>query len=280
MEFDSQVPPELSQPAPEAAVPPVPPPNSDRAENPPWSGWDLIYIVLVTLGMIVLSLWVVAYIARRVAYPHLPLFTVMNFPMVAFSSQMLAYVVVLGFMFTTATAHTEKGFRAAVSWNWPQRWPIYLLVGIGFCVGLQILARFLPMPKKIPMETFFETPLRAWAIALFGMSFIPLMEELFFRGFLYPVLARRVGMVVAVVLTSLSFTAIHVPQLADPHMPLATSWGAVLIILIIGSALTIIRAVTRSVAAGVLVHMGYNGFTSLLAIIATGGFRHLDRLTQ
>ena len=265
---------------PEAAVPPAPVPQSDNTENPPWSGWDLVYIVLVMVGMVVLSLWVVAYIARRVAYPHLPLFTIMNFPMVAFSSQMLAYVVVLGFMFTTATAHTQKGFRAAVSWNWPQRWPIYLLVGIGFCVGLQLLARFLPMPKKIPMETFFETPFRAWAIALFGMSFIPLMEELVFRGFLYPVLARRVGVAVAVVLTSLSFTAIHMPQLADPHMPLATSWGAVLIILIIGFALTIIRAATRSVAAGVLVHMGYNGFTSLLAIIATGGFRHLEKLTQ
>ncbi|SRR6266498_2101857 len=280
MEFDPQVPQtDLPQIVSEGPAGPAPV-HAPRAENPPWSGWDLIYILLVTMGMIILSLWLVAYITRRVAYPHLPVLTVMNFPMVAFGSQMLAYVFVLGFMFTTATAHEEKSFRAAIRWNWPQRWPIYLLAGVAFCLGLQFLARLLPMPKKIPMEVFFQTPLRAWTIALLGMTFIPIMEELFFRGFLYPVLARRIGVIVAVVLTSLSFTAIHVPQLADPHMPLSDSWGAVLIILVIGFALTIIRAKTKSVAAGVLVHMGYNGFTSLLAIIATGGFRHLERLSQ
>jgi len=280
MEFDPQIP-QVHLPQTASEVPAgLTPIQTPRAENPPWSGWDLIYILLVTMGMIILSLLLVAYVTRRVAYPSLPVLAVMNFPMVAFGAQMLAYVFVLGFMFTTATAHEEKSFRAAIRWNWPQRWPIYLLLGVGFCLGLQLLARFLPMPKKIPMEVFFQTPLRAWTIALMGMTFIPVMEELFFRGFLYPVLVRRVGAVVAVVLTALSFTAIHVPQLADPHMPLSDSWGAVLIILIIGFALTIVRAKTKSVAAGVLVHMSYNGFTSLLAIIATGGFRHLERLTQ
>lgn len=130
------------------------------------------------------------------------------------------------------------------------------------------------------METFFETPLRAWVLSLFGMTFIPLMEELFFRGFLYPVLARRLGLVFAVLLTTIAFASIHVPQLADPHMPLSESWGGVLVIFIIGFALSIIRAVKKSVAAGVLVHMGYNGFTSLLAMLATGGFRHLERITH
>ena len=107
---------------PEAAVPPAPVPQSDNTENPPWSGWDLVYIVLVMVGMVVLSLWVVAYIARRVAYPHLPLFTIMNFPMVAFSSQMLAYVVVLGFMFTTATAHAAMADLLACG-DWVLRRP-------------------------------------------------------------------------------------------------------------------------------------------------------------
>src|SRR5437763_16610954 len=112
------------------------------------------------------------------------------------------------------------------------------------------------------------------------MTFIPVMEELFFRGFLYPVLARRIGVIVAVVLTSLSFTAIHVPQLADPHMPLSDSWGAVLIILLIGFALIIIRAKTKSVAAGVLVRTSFNRCTSLLAIVATGVFLHLEPLAR
>jgi membrane protease YdiL (CAAX protease family) len=63
-------------------------------------------------------------------------------------------------------------------------------------------------------------------------------------------------------------------------MSFASSWGAVVLILIIGTALTIIRARQKSVASSVLMHMGYNGLTSILAIIHTGGFRHLERLSQ
>ena len=130
------------------------------------------------------------------------------------------------------------------------------------------------------MDVFFQTPLRAWVLSIFGMTLVPFIEEMFFRGFLYPVLARRLGLVLGVLVTAVSFTMIHVPQLADPHMRLAASWGAVLIIFIIGLALTIVRAVKKSVAAGMLMHMAYNGLTSIMAIIVSGGFRHLDRITQ
>ena len=64
------------------------------------------------------------------------------------------------------------------------------------------------------------------------------------------------------------------------HMSLSASWGAVLLIFIIGLALTVVRALKKSVAAGVLIHMAYNGVTSLAAIVVTGGFRHLDRLSN
>jgi membrane protease YdiL (CAAX protease family) len=136
------------------------------------------------------------------------------------------------------------------------------------------------MPHKIEMDIFFQTPLRAWILSICGMSLVPLFEEMLFRGFLYPVLARRLGLILAVILTAVPFVMIHVPQLEDPKMAFADSWGAILVISIIGFALTIVRAVKKSVAAGVLMHMAYNGFTSVLAMISTGGFRHLERITR
>ena len=56
--------------------------------------------------------------------------------------------------------------------------------------------------------------------------------------------------------------------------------ASVLIVFLIGLALTIIRAVTKSVAAGVLTHMAYNGWISVLVFMVSGGFRHLDRIAQ
>lgn len=254
--------------------------NRVGAENPPWSGWDVIYIVMVMFASLLMCLIAITILVKKAAYPSLPFFAVMGFPLVAFAGQMASYLVTLGFMFTTATHNREKGFGAAVRWNWPSGWATYLCLGVGFAIGLQVLAKFLPMPKEIPMEAFFKTAARAWVLSIAAMTLVPLMEELFFRGFLYPVVARRLGVIFAVLFTAVSFTAIHVPQLADPHMPLSNSWGAVLLIFIIGLALTMVRAVKKSVAAGVLMHMAYNGFTSLAAIVVSGGFRHLDRLSH
>lgn len=264
--------------APPQSLSIAPPGKSD--ENPPWSGWDVIIIVGMMFGTLISSLLAVTTVARYIVFPHTPFMQVMNFPLVAFGSQMLAYVLTLGFMFTTATGKRGTGFSAAVRWNWPRAWALYLLLGVAFCIALQLLANVLPMPQKIEMDIFFQTPLRAWILSLFGMSLVPLFEEMFFRGFLYPVLARRLGLILAVIFTALPFVMIHVPQLEDPKMPFAKSWGAILVIAIIGFALTIVRAVKKSVAAGVLMHMAYNGFTSVLAMISTGGFRHLDRITH
>jgi hypothetical protein len=265
---------------PEITVPLSPQAPVELRENPPWSGWDVIYIVMVMFASLLICLIGITILVKKVAYPSLPFFQVMGFPLVAFAGQMASYLVTLGFMFTTATHNGSGRFGTAVRWNWPKAWTAYLALGVAFAIGLQVLAKFLPMPKEIPMEAFFKTAARAWVLSIAAMTLVPLMEELFFRGFLYPVVARRLGVIFAVVFTALSFTAIHVPQLADPHMPLSNSWGAVLLILIIGMALTIVRAVKKSVAAGVLMHMAYNGFTSLAAIVVTGGFRHLDRLSH
>ena len=264
---------------PEITLPLSEQPQPALKENPPWTGWDILYIVMVMFASLLICLIGVTMLVKRLAYPNVAFFQVMAFPLVAFAGQMCSYVVTLGFMFTTATHHGAK-FGPAVRWNWPRAWGAYLALGVAFAIGLQILAKFLPMPKEIPMEAFFKTALRAWVLSIAAMTFVPLMEELFFRGFLYPVVARRLGLIFAVLFTAVSFTAIHVPQLADPHMPLSASWGAVLLIFIIGLGLTIVRALKKSVAAGVLMHMAYNGVTSLAAIVVTGGFRHLDRLSH
>ncbi|PYV81361.1 MAG: hypothetical protein DMG93_15645 [Acidobacteria bacterium] len=255
-------------------------PHPVLQENPPWTGWDILYIIMVMFASLLICLIGITIVVKRLGYPHVAFFQVMSFPLVAFTAQMCSYVVTLGFMFTTATHRGGTRFGSAVRWNWPRSWAAYLGLGLAFAIGLQVLAKFLPMPKEIPMEAFFKTALRAWILSIAAMTFVPLMEELFFRGFLYPVVARRLGVIFAVLFTAVSFTAIHVPQLADPHMPLSASWGAVLLIFIIGLALTVVRALKKSVAAGVLIHMAYNGVTSLAAIVVTGGFRHLDRLSN
>jgi membrane protease YdiL (CAAX protease family) len=58
------------------------------------------------------------------------------------------------------------------------------------------------------------------------------------------------------------------------------AWGPLLVIFLVGLALTIVRAKKDSVAASLLMHIGYNGTLSALMFVATDGFRHLEKLNQ
>jgi membrane protease YdiL (CAAX protease family) len=244
-----------------------------KLKDPPWSGWDVLQIAILTIVAVVFFLPLLAFAAKRLLYPRVPLVDVVTYPIVTVLGQMLAYLLVLVFMMSIVSRVPGQNLWAAIHWNWPQNWHAYLLGGIILSFGLQAIAHFLPIPKELPMDRFFRTPGEAWALSLFGMTFAPLLEELFFRGFLYPVLVRRLGDVGAVVLTAASFSLIHAPQLGR-------AWGPVLVIFLVGLALTITRKVTNSVAAGLIMHMAYNGTLSVLLFAGTSGFRHMERLSQ
>jgi membrane protease YdiL (CAAX protease family) len=259
-----------------SVAPEIPPPFSPetpKPKDPPWSGWDVLQIAVLTFASVLILLPLLAFAAKRLLYPNIPLIEVVAYPIVTVFGQALSYLLVLAFMVSIVKRSAGQSFWTGIRWNWPHNWSSYLLGGVALSFGLQAIAHFLPIPKDLPMDRFFRTPGEAWALSLFGITFAPLLEELFFRGFLYPVLVRWLGDVVAVVLTAASFSLIHAPQLGR-------AWGPVLIIFMVGLALTITRKVTNSVAAGLIMHMAYNGTLSVLLFAGTGGFRHLERLNQ
>jgi len=242
-------------------------------EDPVWNGWDVILIAAITLFSIFVFVIGTTFVAHKLFYRRLPLMEVGKFPLVTVVAQLFAYLVVFVFMVWLVHIHYGRHFFSEVRWKWPESWWLYLGLGVVLSITLQAVASFLPMPKELPIDKFFQTPAEAWVLSLFGVTLAPLMEELFFRGFLYPVLVRRLGMVAAVALTSLGFGLIHAPQLGK-------AWAPVLVVFLVGVALTLVRARTKSVAASMLVHIAYNGTLSLALFVASGGFRHLEKLNQ
>jgi len=260
------------------AMDPFPPPGfapatpaAKAGENPVWNGWDVLLIAVLTalLAFFLVPL-LVAFGAQHFVYPHESLLELAQKPALALLSQFLAYVSVALYMVVLIQGKYHRGFWLAVRWNWPGIVGVSML-GVGvLMLGFDLLGRFLPMPKDTPFEQFFDRPLDAYLLAVFAVTLGPLMEELFFRGFLYPVLARRLGAVWGILLTALPFGLIHFFQYGR-------SWGAVLIIFLVGVVLTAVRAVTKSVASSFLAHVGYNGTLMVLAALQTDGFRHMDK---
>jgi membrane protease YdiL (CAAX protease family) len=255
----------------------LPAPASDAAvgpqRDPAWSGWDVLRILLmgafaffvstIVLMVIVPGATLKARANAVVAHPELQII-----------GQMAVYLVVLGYMYVLVTR--ERGrprFWEAIHWNWPGAIQLYLLIGIALQAAFLViewqLKRF--MPKETPFSELLRRPYTLILIAVFSVTLGPLMEELFFRGFLYPVLRRRFGVLTGVLVTAGWFGLVHAAQYGY-------SWISISLIFIVGVVLAVVRETKNSVAAGFLVHAAYNGTIIGLLFAATDGFRHVEKL--
>jgi uncharacterized protein len=214
-----------------------------------------------------------AFAAHKLAYPGATWQQVAQKPVVELIAEIFAYFGVIFYMVALVEGQYQRRFLEAISWNWPRRMWGLASLGLVTLIALQGLAHFLPIPKDVPFEEFFKHPLEAYLTSILAISIGPLMEELFFRGFLYPVLARRLGVVAGIFLTAFGFGMLHSIQLGF-------AWGAVFIIFLVGVVLTTVRVVTNSVGSSVVVHIAYNLTLTVLTFVGTDGFRHLERLNQ
>jgi membrane protease YdiL (CAAX protease family) len=194
----------------------------------------------------------------------------------------------------------HKSFMAGLQWNGATALRLRgrLIAAAGACFVLAIVDQLvLPGPANTPIDKLFQTPLSAWLLFAFGVTFAPFFEELLFRGFLLPALCtawdwaheRATGeparplaanghpqwslpaMAVASLLTSVPFALMHAEQTAY-------SWGPFLLLVCVSLVLCWARLSTRSLAASVMVHASYNLLLFSLMLLGTGGFQHLDKM--
>lgn len=253
-------------PASVAPVPTAPPP----VENPVWSGWDVLLILGLTLATIFVFQLALLFGAHYLLYPHTGVNDLAQRPMLLLISQYLIDGAIAVYLVLLVEGKYHIGFWRAIRWDWPKaEWKL-LGLGAMMLLGLSLLESVLPMPKDTPFEKLFARPRDAYLLAIIAVSLGPLVEELFFRGFLYPVVARRWGVAWGIFLTALPFALMHLPQYGY-------AWGVMLVIFIVGVVCGVVRAATRSVGASFLVHVGYNGTQMLIAVVVTQGFRHMPK---
>jgi len=267
---------------PESHIPDIPPfsppppalepvTSPSPVEDPPWNLWDVAGVTIIFALMMTICLVGLAYLSHRFLAASVPWTELTKRHDILMGAQLLTYVLTSIVMYRMVWTQTGGKVLQAIRWNWPRNWSIYIAGGVALEIGLLLLATRLRMAKHGPIEDFFRTARDAWILSLFGVLFAPLFEEVYFRGFLYPALARRLGVPISIVLTAVFFAAIHAPQLSD-------AWGPVLVIFLVGLTLTTVRAVRKSLAATILMHMAYNGTIFVAAYLATDGFRHLEKM--
>jgi CAAX protease family protein len=239
---------------------------------PYWTGWDVTAVLVAGILLLVAFLVGGVFAARLLPqFRNVPLTTIAMDVRVAIGAQAAGYLVIVLLMYVIVRSRTKEPFGKAIRWNWPGvTAPAFVAAGVVLAIVVDSVARFLPIPKSLPIDAFFHDATSAYIMAAFGISLAPLLEELFFRALLFPVLEKYLGIVASVLLTGAAFASIHAIQLA-------LAWAPVLSIFIVGVVFTVVRWKRNSVAASFLMHCGYNLALFTALWVSSDHFRHLEK---
>ena len=262
-------------PTPISDAEPVPPIGDIDDAFPVWTGWDVVKITIIAIvSLVFFSLLTLMVATGLPMFKALSLKDLSTDARLAVISQFFAYVATFWFVYRLIARHYSVNLAFGLHWRWPRtKWLAFLLGGVVIALAIQAISRFLPIPRQMPIDQFFKTPAAAWSLAIFGTFIAPLAEELYFRGLLFPVLKRSAGMNGSLIITAFGFALLHAAQLG-------MAWAPLLVLFIVGLALTMVRAATHSLASSTLVHVGYNATLFGLLYASTSGFRHLEKALQ
>ncbi|HEV2617890.1 MAG TPA: type II CAAX endopeptidase family protein [Candidatus Acidoferrales bacterium] len=244
----------------------------------PWGGTELLLFV----GFAIVSLVVVEFVAISylIAHNHLGHRQLVQFMTTnaefAVGLQAIWSGIVLLFMFIVIRGYHGARFWSSLHWSVlrPRSVPastLYLVCifgGISLAMFVGFISHFAGPKTNLPIQEYFHTRANVIWLMVFGIAFAPFFEETIFRGYLYPVFARKWGIPAGIVITGICFGGMHAAQLWG-------GWIEITMLIFVGIVLTFVRARTRSVLASYLVHLSYNSFLFLGFFVATQGLKHI-----
>ncbi len=147
-------------------------------------------------------------------------------------------------------------------------WSAAAFAGAGLALVASTLLFFRQVQPATPFSEFLDMADSSGMAMMFlfvAVGVAPLLEEIFFRGYFYYVIDQIKGRGIAVLMSALIFTGMHLDQYAGDPL-------AVVIILVLGMVLTLFRAWSGSVWPSVIAHYFFNATMVVVPVILLGVF--------
>jgi membrane protease YdiL (CAAX protease family) len=166
--------------------------------------------------------------------------------------QSLIYALLLGVLYLLVAWRYAQPFWKSLGWTGFRLPFLYAAGGPLLAITTSTLGVWLKAPPiPSPIEDLISDRRSLFIMMLFLTVIGPVFEELTFRGFLFPLLARSVGAWLAILLTATPFALVHGSQYL-------WSWKHLTIVGLAGAVFGFVRYKSGSTAAATLVHTGYN----------------------
>jgi len=274
-----------------APPPPAPAPDPYAGLAPdirvPWKLADIGIFLLIYLGInIVVG---IAVFGGAAVMLHKSFTALQNdpvvFPVIAVLAQVLISVATIFYFWILVRIRSAKPAAPATEGFWRTigfrplgvdgtsagRVLLCLLAGVAVSIAVDVSSTFMGKQPPTSMDNLFQSRTGVLALMFFGVLVAPLVEEMMFRGFLYPVVARRLGIIASVLFTGAVFGAFHALQLWPAK-------GLIALLIGVGIIFTWVRARAKSVLASFLMHTAYNSTIFVALLIQTKGLTDLSQI--
>lgn len=200
-EPSGETPPQFPGASPQFLPPEPEDKNIPEDIRTPWGGGELLLLLGFAIGSLffldtILELFLIAHFhLNRAQLMHL----VRDNAGVAVGFQALWSGVIFLFLFLMIRQYNGAPFWESLRWRAlrPRNSPPALIYtacifgGIALAVLVGIFSHFAGEKKNLPVEKLFQTRADIIWFAVFGICVAPFFEETIFRGYLYPVFARK-----------------------------------------------------------------------------------------
>jgi CAAX protease family protein len=190
--------------------------------------------------------------------------------MLSIGSTFPAHIATLVVCWLVVTARGQRPFWQTLGWGWHPQFKWVHAVALAFLMmGVALLFERILPHQETDLERLLKFgPSIRILVAALAVITAPLVEEVVYRGILYPGIERKWGKVAGVVVVTLLFALVHVPQYRS-------SVAAVTAILSLSLVLTLLRALTGKLLPCVATHLVYNAVQAVALIAAP---EQMDRM--
>ena len=177
-------------------------------------------------------------------------------------STLPAHLITLAAAWLLVTRAGKLPFWQSLGWTWRGGFGLRncILLTLALLTLHVVMHLFIEHPENELEKMIKSSRAAVFIVAGFAVLTAPLVEEVLYRGVLYPAFKRKFGMAAAVVIVTVLFSIIHVPQ----YFP---SYGVIVSLVLLSLTLTLVRARTKSLLPCFFIHTLFNGIQAFLMII-------------
>jgi membrane protease YdiL (CAAX protease family) len=177
-----------------------------------------------------------------------------------------AHVLTFLICYLLVTGRRKYPLGKTLGLSWPSSWSplkgglICVLIAGALFGGGALITYYFP-GEKTQLDILIESSAGARIVtALLAVVTAPVVEEMVYRGILYPAMATVFGSALAIAIVSFLFAGVH-------YLQYQNNLAVVGVITLVSITLTAVRAYTRRLLPCLVVHLVFNGIQAVIILL-------------